>query len=193
MKLIKMFEMQQVLDEHIIDEHPELKGQDNLEWKVLALLVEVSECANEWRGFKKWSKDQEPRTKVDVICPCCDGTGVIEEEEACLTCTGGIVGFENPLLEEYVDGLHFILSIGLELGFKVEIVSAQEKDNVIDQFLKIYDSVSNLHKERNRFRYLDLLSHYKGLGFMLGFTWEHISEAYLAKNAVNHERQNTGY
>ncbi|WLR53572.1 dUTP diphosphatase [Mesobacillus subterraneus] len=177
MKLIQMFEMQQALDNHIIVEHPELKNKDNLDWKVLALLVEVSECANEWRGFKKWSKDQEPRT-YKSRAPYMD----LDDAD-----------FYNPLLEEYVDGLHFILSIGLELGYKVEIASSQLKGTVIDQFIKIYDSVSNLLKEKNRFRYLDLLSHYKGLGEMLGFTWDQITAAYLAKNAVNHERQNNGY
>lgn len=40
MNLSKLFEEQQKLDEHIMDEHPELKGQNNLDWKILALQVE---------------------------------------------------------------------------------------------------------------------------------------------------------
>jgi dimeric dUTPase (all-alpha-NTP-PPase superfamily) len=61
--------LQSELDSHIMDEHPELKGQDNSDWKVLALLVELGECANEWRGFKKWSKDQDPRLKIVIKEP----------------------------------------------------------------------------------------------------------------------------
>ena len=40
MNLSKLFEMQRELDERIMDEHPELKGQNNLDWKILALQVE---------------------------------------------------------------------------------------------------------------------------------------------------------
>ncbi|GGA31310.1 hypothetical protein GCM10011384_20990 [Psychrobacillus lasiicapitis] len=30
---------------------PELRGQNNPDWKILVLQVELGECANEWRGF----------------------------------------------------------------------------------------------------------------------------------------------
>jgi len=37
------------------------------------------------------------------------------EKEKCIHCNGtGIEELKNPLLEEYVDGLHFLLSIGLD-------------------------------------------------------------------------------
>lgn len=85
-----------------MQEHPELRGQDNLDWKLLALQVELAECANEWRGFKKWSKDQKPRIEVLTNNP--DKT---DKNKPWL--------IRNLLLEEYVDCLHFILSIGLEL------------------------------------------------------------------------------
>ncbi|TCK01363.1 UNVERIFIED_ORG: dUTPase-like protein [Anoxybacillus amylolyticus] len=41
--------------------------------------------------------------------------------------------------------------------------------------------------------YVDIWNSFIALGEMLGFTWEEIEEAYLRKNAVNHERQNSGY
>ena len=50
--------------------------------------MEIGELANEWRGFKFWSKDQEPRSKEP------------------LTARGK--PYYNPLLEEYADVLHFI-------------------------------------------------------------------------------------
>src|SRR5690606_25251306 len=90
--------------------------------KILALQVELGELANEWRGFKFWSKDQEPRTKVKKVCETCGGERYILISESfgfdkCSDCDGkGDFGETNPLLEEYVDCLHFILSIGLELG-----------------------------------------------------------------------------
>ena len=68
MNLKNLFETQAALDEHIMQEHPELRGQNNLDWKLLALQVELGKCANKWRGFKKWSKDQKPRTKIEHLC-----------------------------------------------------------------------------------------------------------------------------
>lgn len=38
-----------------------------------------------------------------------------------------------------------------------------------------------------------LLSHYLGLGEMLGFKLEEIERAYIEKNQVNHQRQDNGY
>lgn len=176
MNLIKMFEMQQALDNHILDEHPELKGQDNLDWKVLAFQVELGECANEWRGFKKWSNNQEPRLRKSRA-PYMD----IDDAD-----------FYNPLLEEYVDGLHFVLSIGLEL--KVTEVSDEpiKSLTLTDQFNGIFNTASTL-AIGFKHTYDDLLGAYIGLGEMLGFTQAHIEEAYMAKNAINHERQNNGY
>lgn len=48
MNLEKMFEMQKALDERIIKEK-ELEGQDLPPNLILALQVELVECANEWR------------------------------------------------------------------------------------------------------------------------------------------------
>ncbi|MGE6624638.1 dUTP diphosphatase [Bacillus pumilus] len=62
MNLLKMFEMQKELDDRIIREKG-LEGQDLLPGLILALQVELAECANEWRGFKFWSNDQQPRRK----------------------------------------------------------------------------------------------------------------------------------
>jgi dimeric dUTPase (all-alpha-NTP-PPase superfamily) len=59
--------------------------------------VELGECANEWRGFKFWSVNQIPHTSA-VRVPT-----MMEEDKE----------YYNPLLEEYVDGLHFVLELGL--------------------------------------------------------------------------------
>jgi dimeric dUTPase (all-alpha-NTP-PPase superfamily) len=179
MNLSKLFEMQKVLDEHIMDEHPALKGQNNLDWKILALQVELGECANEWRGFKKWSKDQEPRTHVQK-------SGLL---------TRAVV-YHNPLLEEYVDCLHFILSIGLELNCtRINgIRKTNLKVNTITIFTLLLENASQVRFEEDRVcSYIDLFATFLQLGEMLGFTWEQIEQAYFAKNAVNHQRQDGGY
>jgi dimeric dUTPase (all-alpha-NTP-PPase superfamily) len=186
MNLEKLFEMQKVLDDHIMDEHPELKGKNNLDWKTLALQVELGECAQEWRGFKKWSKNQEPRTLATRF------PAMMEEDKE----------YYNPLLEEYVDCLHFVLSIGSELnetlinydyavyGF---VESSWNTDSTIEQFQVVFADIAQFSRSYDEPDYIELVSQFLGLGEMLGFTWEQIEQAYFSKNAVNHQRQEDGY
>ncbi|QPA33437.1 dUTP diphosphatase [Thermaerobacillus caldiproteolyticus] len=174
MNLEKLFELQRKLDEHIEQEHPRQEGEDRLAKKILALLVELGELAQEWRGFKYWSKDQYART-----------FRVINNKEY------------NPLLEEYVDCLHFILSIGLELIHRkgideIELTEQHEMDNTTDQFLAVMSYVTELW-DYGEVDYINMVGTFITLGEMLGFTWEQIEEAYMEKNAINHQRQNNNY
>nr|QRZ17780.1 dUTP diphosphatase [Virgibacillus sp. AGTR] len=56
MNLNKLFPIQKELDTRI-EREKGLEGQNLLDKKILALQVELGELANEWRGFKFWSKD----------------------------------------------------------------------------------------------------------------------------------------
>ncbi|HGQ2848724.1 TPA: dUTP diphosphatase [Streptococcus pneumoniae] len=203
MNLTELFETQAALDEHIMQEHPELRGQDNLDWKLLALQVELGECANEWRGFKKWSKDQEPRT-VKRIETEWDDDGTPTEWD--------VYQDVNPLLEEYVDCLHFILSIGLEIECTPDICGEAltvPNSDITNQFLRLMEEAfkiqhnlrfKDMHKDKSALalntafsNYLRMLGIFRGLGEMLGFTWQQVEDAYYAKNQINHARQESGY
>ena len=161
MNLTKLFELQRRLDERIIEE----KGLHNLnllDIRKLALLVELGELANEWRGFKFWSRDLQPR--------------------------------REKMLEEYVDCLHFFLSIGLELGVDPKMAEwrhmVRKKPVVTCQFQKIFYWVSSMDGVLD---WLQAFWLFIGLGEMLGFSWDEIEEAYRKKNQVNFERQDQGY
>lgn len=208
MNLQKLFETQRVLDEHIYVKHPELRGQNNLDWKILALQVELGECANEWRGFKKWSHDQEPRTKVEHLCVYCNGKGIIDHfdtfdtehtAEKCEECEGtGKISESNPLLEEYADCLGFLLTIGLELDVEDETDWDEletDQTNITKQFSCVFVKIAELI-ECNHYpedRWSEILEEFYWLGILLGFTWEQVEQAYFAKNQINHERQESGY
>lgn len=183
MNLTKLFETQAALDKHIMQEHPELRGQNNLDWKLLALQVELGECANEWRGFKKWSKDQKPRTEVLT-----DNPDKTDKNKPWL--------MRNLLLEEYVDCLHFILSIGLEIDTKATVdwddIEFFETD-ITEQFIEITSRILELRSWESSDTWAGLFSEFYVLGKMLGFTWKQVEEAYYAKNKVNHDRQESGY
>ncbi|MEK4636859.1 dUTP diphosphatase [Bacillus sp. FSL W8-0519] len=96
------------------------------------------------------------------------------------------------ILEEYVDGLHFILSIGLELGVDKSLETLDIKpffcDKIAEQFNKLFILEWNF-----KFDYEFGLDLFIALGEMLGFTWGEIAAAYLEKNKVNHQRQDDGY
>lgn len=186
MNLQKLFETQKLLRDRIGYE-----GEDRFEKLILALQVEIGECANEWRGFKFWSKDQQPRTSMNT-CDHCNRLG----RKACIGCYGKL--YKNPLLEEYVDGLHFVLEIGLEHGYDIDLRNQEtfpetsKRKTITKQFTKLF----SIKWERDigyQNNYMQGLELYIGLGEMLGFTSEEIETAYFEKNKVNHERQNTGY
>lgn len=237
MNLTKLFEMQRELDERIVKEKG-LEGKDLLPQKILALQVELGECANEWRGFKFWSNRQEPKMFPLEQCDYCgdevsytrpspfmadagadmceDCWNMTQKEYAASNCEY-IPDFKDyphfsekkpqKLLEEYIDCLHFILSIGITTWHTPDEVEPRQCEigGVLQQFLSI-----NKHVGAMDFAYqVDLAGNFQtgnfydkydfslrliiGLGQMLGFTWEQIEAAYMAKNAVNHDRQSTGY
>jgi dimeric dUTPase (all-alpha-NTP-PPase superfamily) len=203
LNLNELFELQAKLDAHIEKEHPRQPGEDRLAKKILALQVELGELANEWRGFKYWSNNQEPNIRY---CHACNGqgyfdTGLIEDgmpyTEGCGYCEETGIE-ENPLLEEYVDCLHFILSIGLELDFTAIDVWKVKEATTTNQFIECFGTIYNMHFQKRvngevpREMYEHLFACFIGLGEMLGFTWEQIEQAYYEKNKINHQRQDSG-
>lgn len=160
--LATLFEMQKELDTRIEKEHG-LEQVDLMDKKIMALLVELGELANETRCFKFWSK--KPAAARDVI------------------------------LEEYVDGVHFILSIGLELEIQDQVTlnSKDENRDLVEQFQQVFASIIEFRKQLNLENYHKIFNDYILLGNLLGFTPDDIQKAYKLKNQVNHVRQDTGY
>lgn len=203
MNLTKLFEMQVQLDADIMANHPVQEGEDRFGKKVLALLVELGELGQEWRGFKYWSKDQQARTTKQ--CPQCNTDGerydtLFKEYLTCASCNGeGSIG--NPMLEEYVDCLHFILSIGNDwdvmghyADFKLEKVNPSDvQKNLFYVFSNVtaLPAASIFGKEVDA--YGALLGDFLELGDALGFTGEQIEQAYYDKNKENFARQARGY
>ena len=164
MNLLKLYEMQKKLDERIRHDH-HLENKNLFQEKIVALIVEVSELANETRCFKYWS--EKPSSPPEII------------------------------LEEYVDGLHFIFSIGIELNFIVDKLNEntvdKEEADLVSQFLKVFRHIQLFANSKDRNDYEQLLVQFFKLGYILGFTNEEIRLAYLAKNEINHQRQDQGY
>jgi dimeric dUTPase (all-alpha-NTP-PPase superfamily) len=161
MNLGKLFMLQSELDAHIEQQHPREKRESRHKEKVLALLVELGELANETRCFKYWSN--KPASEKAVI------------------------------LEEFSDGIHFLLSIGLENNIEELKIKPIKKQTLTEQFIGLYNVFTILHIHFSPEVYSEAWSAYIGLADMLGFTWKEIEQAYLAKNQKNHDRQDGGY
>ncbi|WP_077621534.1 dUTP diphosphatase [Sediminibacillus massiliensis] len=109
----------------------------------------------------------------------------------------------NPVkaLEEYVDGLHFFLSLGNGMGMEWDHDFSLEKiGSIRTTFASITKRLSdawwNYHDNQiadYRTNWLFALQSYLHLGGLLGFTEEAITQAYKDKNAKNYLRQKSGY
>lgn len=99
------------------------------------------------------------------------------------------------IAEEYVDGLHFILSIGNDIGIQIKnIRTEQHKERTLTkQFNRLFREISNFHLDRSFINYFRVMNVYLALGEMLDFTQEEIEKAYMIKNLENHKRQRRGY
>lgn len=162
MNLQNLFSLQDILDKRISSEH-NLEGTNLFHKKLLALLVELGEFANETRCFKFWSKKGASERSV--------------------------------VLEEYVDGLHFILSLGLLKEYTditLEFNNIYVTDGTLG-FLSLYKSVLDFRETPTKANYQDLFQCFINLGCFFKFSGEDIETAYLDKNKVNHQRQEQGY
>lgn len=101
---------------------------------------------------------------------------------------------DDVILEEYVDCLHFILSIGLEKKFQ-DITLNDKNINIelSEQFLNLYVNISDFITCSSVDKYFNIFQNFLSLGENLGFSKEDIQNAYLYKNNINHERQDNGY
>jgi dimeric dUTPase (all-alpha-NTP-PPase superfamily) len=108
-------------------------------------------------------------------------------------------------LEELVDCLHFILSIGLELGMD-EIADELDlkkfdfltSNTILSCFIGLSYDIADFYYQRENddmvpYLYEHILLEFSKLGKMLGFTWDEIEQGYLSKNKINHDRQESGY
>ena len=101
---------------------------------------------------------------------------------------------KQVILEEFVDCLHFILSIGLDKNFNdINIKASNYYVDTTEQFLDLFTDVNDFLTCTSKDHYITLFEDFLGLGKSLDFSENDIEEAYLRKNSINHTRQDTGY
>ncbi len=101
---------------------------------------------------------------------------------------------KDVILEEYVDCLHFILSIGLDLSLThIQIERITNDATLAEEFQNLFTYIASFKEEYTMDHYRRIWNHFLLLGRKLDFTEEEIFESYLEKNKVNHKRQDEGY
>ena len=142
MNLQNLFKLQKELDTFI--ETTQKIERDVWKEKGLALMVELSELANETRCFKFWSTKGPSERSI--------------------------------ILEEYVDSIHFLLSLGLMKGFTSieQWPVIEEKRELTDVFLMTQGVISTFMQNPTEDGYLTIWHCYGLLAYNLEFSFEEI-------------------
>lgn len=164
-QLMTIIKLQAELDQKISITRLLQDNQEILNAKFLALMIEIAEFANEQRCFKYWSSKPSSEKKI--------------------------------LLEEYIDGLHFIISIANDCGLSSKItdlkINFQHYQTLTLAFLDLFATTLKLQQEKDLATIEKWFNIYYTIAQKCDFTKDDIFNAYLAKNKINHLRQEQNY
>lgn len=163
--LAELCSKQEVLDRNIFIEN-DIPWRSKIREKIRALKVEIGEAVNVWAGFKYWKKTRPNWQDVDP-----------EKRD--------------ELLEEYVDGIHFFLSLMNDLDMPTVHDFIEIRKDVFEQL----DSLEfHLIRADEPLSLVIAFAYYRGLAVLWGFDWEEdVVPMYHRKWEINVERQNKGY
>ena len=101
---------------------------------------------------------------------------------------------KERVLDEFADGLHFLLSLGLAYNFRLDTieVEADEKD-LTAAILNAYHCIDEFYNCRTLETYANMFVGYLKILALLGYTWKDAYDAYFLKLEENHHRQETNY
>lgn len=103
---------------------------------------------------------------------------------------------KSIMLEEYIDSLHFILSIGNSFHINFDNFEFLEKTNYQDfnlAFIDLFALVTTFFKSKSSNDFFELLNIYFTIGKKCKFSSEDIMACYIYKNEINHLRQSQNY
>lgn len=101
---------------------------------------------------------------------------------------------KERLLDEFADGLHFILSLGVDINIKNKIFRLLDlKLNCSETFLKLYQDISKFSLTYLEEDYINMMETFLSLIFAFNFEMLDLSKAYLKKLNINYKRQENNY
>lgn len=101
---------------------------------------------------------------------------------------------KSVVLDEFADGLHFLLSLGIDKGYELDALEVEDNDlSLTDNLLDTYSLISAYQKEQTLANYMLMFSSYLRALFKINYNWSDAKEAYYIKLKENHHRQATNY
>ena len=101
---------------------------------------------------------------------------------------------KERVLDEFADGLHFLLSLGLAYGYRVDSIEAEgEEKELTKAILDSYHYINEFYNDRTFAKYVKMFEGYLKILATLGCSWSEAHDAYFLKLEENHHRQETNY
>lgn len=100
----------------------------------------------------------------------------------------------SRVMDEYADGLHFLVSLGIDAGIARYTYEQKESElSLTDLFVLMYEKLTKFAKTRKLKDYRILFETYLMIASKLGMAKKEIFDSYLLKLGENYHRQKTNY
>ncbi|MBO4286262.1 MAG: dUTP diphosphatase [Bacilli bacterium] len=101
---------------------------------------------------------------------------------------------KETVLDEYADGMHFFLSLGIDIESHKTVYEIEKPDcDLTSQIHLVYSAIEDFKRDCNELTYEDAFSAFLNIIPLLGYSFEEVKEAYFKKLGVNYVRQDTNY
>lgn len=101
---------------------------------------------------------------------------------------------KERVLDEFADGLHFLLSLGLAYGYHLKSLEVtKDSDDLTKAILSSYHFINEFYNDKSADKYAKMFEGYLKILATLGYTWQDAYDAYFLKLEENHHRQETNY
>lgn len=98
------------------------------------------------------------------------------------------------VMDEYADGLHFLLSLGIALDIKTKAFEQNDCDEDLSNlFVKMYSVIDELHNKKSEDAYQKTFETFLLIASKLNMNKDDIFASYLLKLGENYHRQETNY
>ena len=101
---------------------------------------------------------------------------------------------QDIVLDEYVDGLHFFLSLGIDIKVnKKQYHYTKKADNLTKQVLETYRLAALFYHKQDEKSYIKAFQAFINVVPLLKVRWQTIEKAYYKKLGENYSRQDNNY
>lgn len=101
---------------------------------------------------------------------------------------------QDIVLDEYVDGLHFFLSLGIDINATKRIYKhTKHATNLTKQILETYRLTAIFYQKQDEKSYIKAFQAFLNITVLLKVRWSTIEKAYYKKLGENYHRQDNNY